>query len=224
MSLTNLTPKEREKLLVKYAPEDHVSPKAFVEVVKSQIMKGKGSFSELVYFLEVAKRAGLDPSQRQVYAVFRWDNRQGKEVMTIQTGIDGLRSVAERSGLYAGSDGAVFKAGGEKRPEMATITVYKLNKTTGERMPTTATARWSEYCPINPKTKNPEFMWKKMPYTMLEKCAEAKALRKAFPLTQGIYVAEEMQQANEKLPVPKKIESKEKVDAKSILDKVKKKK
>jgi hypothetical protein len=59
----------------------------------------------------------------------------------------------------------------------------------GVVLETTASAKWEEYfVPSSP-------MWKKMPETMLAKCAEAKALRKAFPNIGQIYVDEEMNQA-----------------------------
>ncbi len=203
--LTKVSEKDQYELAIKYVPENAVSPKAYVDVVKTQIMGGKGTFEDMIYFLEVCKRSGLDPTIRQIYAVFRWNTRAGREIMSIQTGIDGMRSTAEKTGLYAGSDDGVFIEG-EHHPEMATVTVYKLNKITGERMPVTASARWDEYVVLKPKTGEPEMMWKKMSHTMLEKCAEAKALRKAFPICAGIYVQEEMAPAEESLPLPVKKE------------------
>jgi hypothetical protein len=68
--------------------------------------------------------------------------------------------------------------------------VYRL--TQGQRFAYTATARWSEY-----KPDQNDFMWRKMPHTMLGKCAEALALRKGFPRQlAGLYAKEELDQAN----------------------------
>ena len=45
----------------------------------------------------VAVRSGLDPFARQIFAVKRNSGRGGQK-MTIQTGIDGYRSIASRTG------------------------------------------------------------------------------------------------------------------------------
>jgi hypothetical protein len=99
-----------------------------------------------------------------------------------------MRSQAAMSGEMAGSDDPRFEMDGQKLVA-ATVTVYRM--TQGQRFPYQATARWSEYCPDNAP------MWKRMPHTMLGKCAEALALRKAFPQQlAGLYSREEMDQAD----------------------------
>jgi hypothetical protein len=99
-----------------------------------------------------------------------------------------MRSQAAMTGEMAGSDDAVFTETQEDGILSATVTVYRL--TQGQRFAYAATARWSEYCPDNAA------MWKRMPHTMLGKCAEALALRKAFPQQlAGLYSREEMDQS-----------------------------
>jgi hypothetical protein len=90
----------------------------------------------------------------------------------------------------AGSDDAVFVEGDGKYPVSATVQVYRMYGN-GHIGTFAATARWNEYCPDNAP------MWRKMPYTMLAKCAEALALRKAFPQElAGLYAKEELDQAD----------------------------
>ena len=75
----------------------------------------------------------------------------------------------------------------------ATVRVHR-DRGMGNRGAWSATARWSEYYPGDQQGH----MWKKMPNRMLEKCAEALALRKAFPSElSGLYVREELDQAGE---------------------------
>jgi hypothetical protein len=81
----------------------------------------------------------------------------------------------------------------------ASVTVWKI--VSGQRCAFTATARWIEYVP----PQGSDWMWQKMPHLMLAKCAEALALRKAFPRQlSGIYTKDEMAQAGnaeEDLPI-----------------------
>jgi phage recombination protein Bet len=156
-----------------------------IELIKQTICKDATDV-ELQFFLEACKHTNLDPFMRQIYAI----KRQGR--MTIQTGIDGYRLMAHRSGTYAGSDEPVFKFEKDSHlPVSATVTVWKFVQ--GQRCPFTATAYWTEYCP----PPGQDHMWKKMPRGQIAKCAEAQALRKAFPAElSGIYVEEEMQRAD----------------------------
>lgn len=139
---------------------------------------------ELQLFALVAQRSGLDPFAKQIYAV----KRQGR--VTFQTGIDGYRSTAERTGEYDGSDEPTFGEMKDGHPESATVTVYRFRN--GRRVGQTATAYWSEFYPGDSQGH----MWKKMPRNQLAKCAEALAMRKAFPyVLADIYTPEEMDQA-----------------------------
>ena len=169
-----------------------------IDLLKRTIAKG-ASDDELTMFIQVCKGANLNPFLKQVHLVPRWDSKEGRETRAIQVSIDGFRAVAESSGKYAGQDDVVFgeekeiefsnKAGKHKLsvPTTAQVTVYKIVE--GQRYPFPATARWSEYYP----GEKMGFQWHIRPFLMLGKCAEALALRKAFPkLLSGMYAQEEM--------------------------------
>lgn len=185
---------EAIKDLVAYVPKDvPQSAEEYVALVSEKIM-GKDKqgnlrpLGDLMLFLHQANRTGLDPLARQLTPVFRYSGSTGKDQMSIQTTIDGYRLIAERTGLYAGSDDIEYEMQGSK-PTRASCTVYKLHPRTGERMPVTASAWWDEYA----QERSP--MWTKMPRHMLGKCAEALALRKAFPQElSGIYTKDEMRE------------------------------
>lgn len=163
-----------------------------IELIKDQVCKG-ATDSELALFLHVAKSRRLDPLQRQIYAVFRMQKQSDgskRRVMTIQTGIDGFRSIANRTNDYAPSEKPTqftLKQNG-KQLESATVWVKKFAH--GEWHEYSATAFFDEY-------NTGEWMWERMPHGQIEKCAEAKALRKGWPEDcGGIYIPEEMAKAD----------------------------
>lgn len=170
-----------------------------LQMITDTIMMGADA-QEVAFFAEVCKRANLDPFRKQIHAVKRWNSDLKRMVWSYQTGIDGFRAIANRTGTYAGSDEPVFDPQDESapHPRKASVTVWKL--VAGQRVPFSASARWSEYVQTK-KDGAPNAMWNKMPYGQLAKCAEALALRKAFPEElSGLHTDEEMEQAESEGP------------------------
>jgi len=166
-----------------------------ITIIKSTIAPGI-SDGELALFGMICQRTGLDPFARQIYAIMRnqKDGDTWGKKMTVQTGIDGYRLIAARTGALAGIDDAEYDSEDAVTPLWARVTVYRMVH--GQRCPFTARARWSEYAQKD-KSNNLTGLWPKMPFLLLGKCAEALALRKAFPAElSGIYTQEEMDQAD----------------------------
>lgn len=157
-----------------------------VELISSTIAPGCTS-NELRLFAYACQRTGLDPFSKQIYAI----KRGGK--MTIQAGIDGLRAIAERTGQLDGSETFWCGEDGQwndvwldsKPPAAAKTIVYRK----GSQHPFVGVARYSDY-------NAGQGLWSKMGATMIAKCSEALALRKAFPADMsGVYSTDEMDQA-----------------------------
>jgi len=141
-------------------------------------------------FLALARHRGLAPEEKHVYLI----ERGGK--WTIQTGIDGFRLIADRTGTYAGSDPAAYTYHPDGSVESATVTVWKLVQ--GQRCPFGATAYVDDYT-------TGKLLWASMPRVMVAKVAESAALRKAFPAQlAGVYEASELDQA-EANPTPSRL-------------------
>ncbi len=145
--------------------------------------------NELRLFLHQAKQTGLDPLAKQIYVM-----KSGSK-LSFMTSIDGQRLVAQRTGQYEGQVGPqwygydgkwrdVWVA--DEHPAAARVGVYR----TGFKEPVYGVATWKSYANESSPT------WKKLGDVMLAKCAEALAIRKAFPQElSGLYTSEEMAQA-----------------------------
>lgn len=160
-----------------------------VKVLKESLFKGFTD-PEVNYCVAVCNQLNLSPLLKHIHFVKR-TGHDGKSAIATQTGIDGLRLSAQRSGEYAGSDRPVFE-GTSAIPEIAVVTVHRI--VAGQRVAFTGEATWSEFYPKNPKNRA---MWDQMPKNQLAKCAEAQALRKGFPAEcSSMYIDEEMHQAD----------------------------
>lgn len=175
---------------------------------------------EFDLFIEVARRVGLDPFRRQVYAIVHNKKDDEKRKLTIITGIDGFRAVAARNRDYRPDDEepVITYDAAAKDPATnplgivkATVKAYKLAPD-GQWFPVVGTAYWSEFAPLKEEWAYSEekgkrvptgrmsldatSLWRKMPHVLLPKCAEAQALRRGWPEDlSGIYAAEEMDRA-----------------------------
>lgn len=151
------------------------------------------SNDELRLFAYACQRTGLDPFSKQIYAIKRGNK------MVIQAGIDGLRAIAERTGqldgsetYWCGEDGAWSDVWlGSKPPAAAKTVIHRK----GSQHPFVGVARFADY-------NAGQGLWSKMGATMIAKCSEALALRKAFPADMsGVYSTDEMDQAVEPVTV-----------------------
>ena len=156
---------------------------------------------DLAVFFHQVQRTGLDPFARQIYMIGR-RQKQGNQWVTkqtIQTGIDGFRLIARRAcdrtketlsisqPYYATPDGNWLDFWPFDTPPVAAKVMVKRG---GGEFP--AVAMFREYAGTT-RDGSLTRMWADKPAVMIGKCAEALALRKAFPLDlSGLYTSEEM--------------------------------
>jgi phage recombination protein Bet len=168
------------------------------------------------------RERGLDVFKRPVHVVPMYNSALGREIETVWPGINEYRTTASRTGQWAGNDECKFgpllteafkdeqerwKWNGNIRekyiakadcpsftfPEWAQVTVYRLMG--GQRVPFVGPkVYFKEIFSGEKGLRVPNARWQQAPSGQLEKCAEAAALRRAFPEELGNdYTAEEME-------------------------------
>jgi phage recombination protein Bet len=177
-----------------------VATKEQVDLLKQTIAKGCTD-TEFSLFMELCRAKRLDPFAKHIQPVKRWDPEAQSMGLTFQTGIDGFRLIAERTGKYRGQDGPYwcgedgiwFDVWVKPQPPVAArVGVFR----EGFDRPIFAVAHYAEYIQTK-KDGKPNSMWAKMACNQLAKCAESLAIRKAFPEDlAGLYTPDEMQQAD----------------------------
>lgn len=172
--------------------------------LKNSIYPG-ASDDSVVMAISYCKARELDPLMKPVHLVPMSvkDSKTGKYEYrdVVMPGIGLYRIQAERSGNYAGAKEPEFgsdvnsQLGGVEvtYPSWCKYTVFKRMQT-GEIVEFSAKEYWTEnYATAGKDSQAPNAMWKKRPYAQLAKCAEAQALRKAWPEIGQQPTAEEME-------------------------------
>lgn len=179
-----------------------MSESELLSVLSSSLYPG-AKIDSIKLVVSYCKAAQLDPMQKPVHIVPMWDkNAQGMRDV-IMPGVGLYRTQAARSGQLAGISEPEFGpdvtttigGAGVTYPEWCKVTVKRL--VNGHVAEFTACERWREnYAVAGGKEKSiaPNAMWSKRPYAQLAKCAQAQALRTAFPeMTGAAPTADEME-------------------------------
>lgn len=184
-----------------------------LELIRRTVAKDTNA-EEFEQFIHICKHTRLDPLRRQVFCFVFNKQKADKRQMVIVTSIGGYRTIASRTGNYRpGSTQTVFneaavdKLTNPKGIEYGEATVYQFAH--GDWHAITERAYWEEFAPLvddwiegddgrrrpsgKPKLDPKKEGWHRMPRVMIEKCAEAKALRRAWPDDfDGLYSEDEI--------------------------------
>jgi phage recombination protein Bet len=145
------------------------------------------SMEELVTLIATVRRRGLDPLLKQVYYERFGGESSGP---SLHVAIDGLRTIAVKTGRYVGAGEPRFSDVYDMRvddrgttkpvPAKCVVTVYANN---GGRVGAFEGVAFMDECYPGPSARGR--MWRARPRSMLAIAAERQALRRAFPSETG---------------------------------------
>ncbi len=193
-----------------------------IEVLGSSLYPG-ASTKSIKLVLGYCAAARLDPMQKPVHIVPMWDKNAKQMRDVIMPGVGLYRTQAARSNALAGISKPAFgqmvtmDLGGLNFtfPDSCEVTVKRLmpNGTIAEY---TAEEFWLEnYATAGKDSAQPNTMWKRRPRGQIAKCAQAQALRMAFPeMTGSAPTADEMEgkaiESEREIDITPKLENKPK--------------
>lgn len=161
-----------------------------VKTLQNTVAQGT-SPEEFAVFVGYCKATGLNPLKKEVWCIKAGGRLQ------IMTGINGYWQIANSHESYDGMEGPDFEYDDKGRPVSCSVKVYRKDR----RFPAVGVAFLEEDSGQSP-------VWKQRPRVMLQKVAETRALRKAFPQElNGTYTAEEMPEVYSAEPSPGKLQS-----------------
>lgn len=175
---------------------------AIRSALKNSLYPG-ASDASIDMVLAYCTAASLDPMTKPVHIVPMWDSKAKTMRDVVMPGIGLYRTQAARTGECAGVSEVEFgpevtrTIGGVEItfPEWARVMVGR-TLSNGQTAQFTAKELWIENYAVKggpEKLIAPNAMWMKRPFGQLAKCAEAQALRKAFPEFGSAPTAEEME-------------------------------
>lgn len=173
-----------------------------IEVLRNSLYPGAQD-SSIKMIIGYCRASGLDPMQKPAHIVPIWDSKASSMRDVVMPGIGLYRTQAARSGNYAGvtepefgPDVTEMLGGVEVTYPSWCKVIVKRAMANGAIVEFAAVERWKENYAIKggkEKSIAPNAMWLKRPYGQIAKCAEAQALRKAFPEFGSAPTAEEME-------------------------------
>jgi phage recombination protein Bet len=186
-------------------PSLQMNEQELIQVLESSIYPG-AKLASIKLVLGWCKAQNKDPMKRPVHIVPMNVKKAGTKDQyewrdVIMPGIGDYRTDAARTGEYAGIGEAKYGPDKTEKlgavdisyPEWCEISVVRLvqgvpcNFSSGR-------VYWKEtYATAGKETAAPNAMWRKRPRGQLEKCAEAMALRRAFPEVGAQPTADELE-------------------------------
>ena len=177
-----------------------------IDLISRTMMQG-ASHDDVLLFIATCERTGLDPFTRQIMPSSR-NTKKGEKWVTVWTWIvtiDGLRKIAVDSGDYEGQDGPFWCGQDGAWKEIWTddkpcFAAKVLVHRKGFRSGLSGIAKYDSYVQKTKEGK-PNQVWQNLGDHMTAKCAEALALRRAYPNEMaGLYTGDEMGQAGFAIP------------------------